>query len=526
MDEGERIMPFAIGDVNRHNKGLNAKKKRQWIAVANSALKRCIDDGGTTETCDASAIRQANAAVKESKSMVQKAIGLSENLSDRVNHVRDAFYDAQNPQEFPSSPYVLDVFEDSVIIRGADNKFYRVTYTLNDGVATFAPSSDWVELKQEWVAASMHMRSIQMAFTRVQKMDDGRVGWRARANSGEKDTRDERLDVSIFKDFAANFVKVQEAVGRGESVPGMNPVHLDVAHYSFFVPKEHRMKARVGWPTKVWNDGKALMATGFFDDTPIGKAAAKSVLNMGNEQDEVKISVGFYPDWAKVAVEDEVLTYKGGDNVAHLDHFAMTSAPIDTDTSIIAEVTAMGETTTLEQDALSVLGDAELVKELEGARAEGKSQAAPDGAVIKAEDVQADAEETEEEQEDTEKAPTQAESAEPGPVAESEVTLGMLKSVVTRIADAVTERLSPVQSEMKALKDGLAEQQTQIEALATTEGEKIRAAIDSDGDWLTEILKGSVQHDESGVVKGKTPKPEEQELTADQGVMGALFPQS
>lgn len=455
--------------------------------------------------------------------MVMKA----ENLSERVNQVRDAFWDMKHPENvLDSEPHVLDVFDEWVIVRGADDKFWKVGYTVDKDGVTFAQPAEWKEVKKEWVAASMHMRSLQMAFTRVQKMEDGRVGWRARANSGERDTRDERLDVSIFKDFAANFVKVQEAVGRGESVPGMNPVHLDVAHYSFFVPKEHRMKARVGWPTKVWNDGKALMATGFFDDTPIGRAAAKSVMSMGDEKDKVKISVGFYPDWAKVAVEDEVLTYKGGDNVAHLDHFAMTSAPIDTDTSIIAEVTAMGETTTLEQDALSVLGDAELVEELEGARAEGKSQAAPDGAVIKAEDVQADAEETDEEQESTEEAPTQAESAEPGPIAESEVTLKMLKSVVTRIADAVTERLSPVQSEMKALKDGLAEQQTQIEALATTEGEKVKAAIDSDGDWLTEILKGSVQHDTTGVVKGKTPKQEEQELTADQGVFDAYFPQS
>lgn len=513
-------MPFAIGDVDKHNKGLSDKRKRQWVAVANSALKRCMDDGGTTETCDVSAIRQANAAVKESKSMVTKA----ENLSERVNHVRDAFYDTQNSPELQSSPYVLEVFEDFVIIRGADNKFYRVTYTLNDGVATFAPSTDWVELKQEWVAASLHMRSISMAFTRVQKMDDGRISWRARANSGAEDTRGERLDVSIFKDFATNFVKVQEAVGRGESVPGMNPVHLDVAHYSFFVPKEHRLKARVGWPTKVWNDGKALMATGFFDDTPIGRAAAKSVMN--DEQSKIKVSVGFYPDWAKVGIENEVLTYKGGDDIAHLDHFAMTSAPIDTDTSIIAEAKAMGETTTLEQDALAVLGEAGLVKELEEARAESKSTAAPDGAVIKADDVPADAEEADDEQEGEEKAPPETESAEPEPVAESAVTLDVLKSVVTRIADAVTERLSPVQTEIKALTDQVAGQQAQIEALATTEGEKVKAAIENDGDWLTKILKGSVQHDNTGVVKGKTPERDEKPTGADQGVADAILPRS
>lgn len=56
-------MPWTVGDVEEHNKGLSATKKRQWVAVANSALKKCIDDGGTDATCAAGAIRQANAVV-------------------------------------------------------------------------------------------------------------------------------------------------------------------------------------------------------------------------------------------------------------------------------------------------------------------------------------------------------------------------------------------------------------------------------------------------------------------------------
>jgi len=32
-------VPWNVGDVDRHNKGLGDKQKRQWVAVANGALK-------------------------------------------------------------------------------------------------------------------------------------------------------------------------------------------------------------------------------------------------------------------------------------------------------------------------------------------------------------------------------------------------------------------------------------------------------------------------------------------------------
>ena len=53
-------MPWTVEDVEKHNKGLTDKQKSQWVAVANSALKKCMDDGGTEETCAVSAIKQAN----------------------------------------------------------------------------------------------------------------------------------------------------------------------------------------------------------------------------------------------------------------------------------------------------------------------------------------------------------------------------------------------------------------------------------------------------------------------------------
>lgn len=52
-------MPWTVSDVERHNKGLNDRQRRQWVAVANSVLSKC---GGGSD-CEARAIIQANGVV-------------------------------------------------------------------------------------------------------------------------------------------------------------------------------------------------------------------------------------------------------------------------------------------------------------------------------------------------------------------------------------------------------------------------------------------------------------------------------
>lgn len=54
-------MPWTTGDVDRFKQGLSQAQKRRWVAIANDALRRCRQRGGSN--CDASAIRQANSQV-------------------------------------------------------------------------------------------------------------------------------------------------------------------------------------------------------------------------------------------------------------------------------------------------------------------------------------------------------------------------------------------------------------------------------------------------------------------------------
>lgn len=62
-------MPWTARDADRHKKGLSAKQKRQWAAVANSVLARCLKDGGTDASCAGKAIQQANGVVGDPQNM-------------------------------------------------------------------------------------------------------------------------------------------------------------------------------------------------------------------------------------------------------------------------------------------------------------------------------------------------------------------------------------------------------------------------------------------------------------------------
>lgn len=76
-------MPWTVDDVNRFKKGLTAKQKKQWVAVANSVLEKCRKDGGSN--CEAKAIRQAsgsvNVEIMEEEILVQIAINKSSQVT-------------------------------------------------------------------------------------------------------------------------------------------------------------------------------------------------------------------------------------------------------------------------------------------------------------------------------------------------------------------------------------------------------------------------------------------------------------
>jgi len=328
-----------------------------------------------------------------------------------------------------------------------------------------------------------------MLLTKAEKMSDGRTRWQARANTGKWDLENERFDVSFWDDVVQNFAKVQESTTKGECC-GMPVPILDIAHYSFRMPAEKRNMARAGYPIKLWTDGQALMAQGYFDDTPLGRAAAKAAAS--RPVAERRVSVGVWPDWGRVDLDDDGRRiYRGGRGRAHLDHLAMTAHPADPGT--VLEVKHMSESQ--KQDALDVLGEdaAELVEELEAAT----TKAMPEGAVVKeAEQEEADSNESgpgvkAEEAESVESVD------EPEPVdAPQPVTMEGLQVIIAELFSAFGEQLNERLAPMETAAQQVAALKAQVEALGATETEKVQAAVESGGDWWTELVKRSVQRRE------------------------------
>jgi len=80
-------MPWTVSDVERHNSGLTDAQKRQWVRVANDALRRCQSQGGSN--CEASAIRQANAAVQRNSNNMKTQDLLTYSISVNNYQIRE-----------------------------------------------------------------------------------------------------------------------------------------------------------------------------------------------------------------------------------------------------------------------------------------------------------------------------------------------------------------------------------------------------------------------------------------------------
>jgi len=77
-------MPWDIKGALRHNKKLTKKQAEVWVKVANSALDRCLKNGGKTSECEASAIMQANAVVKNIKEEEDKMEIDNQKIEEKV----------------------------------------------------------------------------------------------------------------------------------------------------------------------------------------------------------------------------------------------------------------------------------------------------------------------------------------------------------------------------------------------------------------------------------------------------------
>jgi len=108
-------MPWTKEDADKHNKGLSEKQKEQWAAVANDALKRCQEKGG--KDCEASAIRQANAAVSRS------------DMAEFSLTIRKAYFDEKTQEmrwKADTSDTETDSYDDNMTLELFSDFLHRI----------------------------------------------------------------------------------------------------------------------------------------------------------------------------------------------------------------------------------------------------------------------------------------------------------------------------------------------------------------------------------------------------------------
>lgn len=185
----------------------------------------------------------------------------------------------------------------------------------------------------------------------------GRMYWNSSISADLPDKALDRLDKSLLDDLAHAF-----------SVANPKPF-LDVCHVSTDVPDDMADIFRVGSIENVWRSGKFLKAEGFFDETPIGKAAFLQVARQG--KGAIRTSLAIIPDWDNIEFEtvngQQVRVFKGGSKVARFlpGGVGLTSVPMND--AVDLEVGLMRSQTdrvTLEDDLMAVLNDPDLVREI------------------------------------------------------------------------------------------------------------------------------------------------------------------
>lgn len=96
-------MPWTAKDADRHKKGLSARQKRQWAAVANSMLAACMKKGGSQSECEGRAIRGANSTVGDPELSTKQRFTINTALTVPPKRL------TLNECEFLTAPAVLIV---------------------------------------------------------------------------------------------------------------------------------------------------------------------------------------------------------------------------------------------------------------------------------------------------------------------------------------------------------------------------------------------------------------------------------
>lgn len=224
--------------------------------------------------------------------------------------------------------------------------------------------------------------------TKASLDDKGRMIFNATASDTSLDSYQEKMTLNLYKSFI-------DYINKGVNLP----IYASLSHYPRLSGK-----GEIGVVTDVYVDGDRLKAKGYFKDTPLGVSVYNAIRKDRRDNipadDRVRISIGFYDrkhehengsTWEFKSAVPCLDCIKGVGGKTYLEgileHLAVTRVPVNKRTDIVAKSEGKDMTTRYE-DAVSIVGDPELVDEVEKAlqdELQNKS-GATDELIIKSED--------------------------------------------------------------------------------------------------------------------------------------------
>ena len=235
--------------------------------------------------------------------------------------------------------------------------------------------------------------------------ETGERRWRADNSNTEDDKAGDNMTQELFASFLDRIEKKEPPPEEYTSDFWQGGIpYLSLSHYP-----DMNGDAIPGDVSAIYVDGKYLKSKGLMNDTPLGNAAWKALIDelqkvkAGEEvKDKIRMSIAFLDYKHKHKSNDYIFERSSSNEVcpeclvelirgefpgkSFLDglliHLAMTRVPMNEDTTIDPDMLEERSMTTRKKDAASIVGD-ELAEELEAkAKEVGKSEAL----VIKAEE--------------------------------------------------------------------------------------------------------------------------------------------
>ncbi|MGB6679740.1 MAG: hypothetical protein WBF08_00270 [Candidatus Bathyarchaeia archaeon] len=241
--------------------------------------------------------------------------------------------------------------------------------------------------------------------------ETGERRWRADNSNTEDDKAGDNMTQELFTSFLDRIEKKEPPPEEYTSDFWQGGIpYLSLSHYP-----DMNGDAIPGDVSAIYVDGKYLKSKGLMNDTPLGNATWKALIDelqkvkAGEEvNDKIRMSIAFLDYKHRHKSNDYIFERSSSNEICPeclvelirgefpgksfmdglLIHLAMTRVPMNEDTTIDPDMLEERSMTTRKKDAASIVGD-ELAEELEAkAKEVGKSEAL----VIKAEDVKEKAE--------------------------------------------------------------------------------------------------------------------------------------